>query len=156
MSAIDVLQSPAVTTLIGCLGVIAGTGIGAWIQRGHGRELERDRFRHEVATRTADERLKVYIQLAAKVAEAHRAKMNSQPTVQQLLDSAKNYYYDNRFFFSSRLGAAFRKADESLAIAAANKDILRDNVNGFFDAVRADLLLEDLAESVTRAVAPSK
>jgi len=139
----------------GLVSIVSGM-IGARIQRSHGRELERDRFRHDIASRTAEARLTVHTELAAKVADAYRKTINRGGDHNHPLDSAKNYYYDNRFFFSRDLGNAFRSISKSLAVKNPNKQVLEENLNTFFNVIRDDLLLKDLSESVSRAVSTAK
>lgn len=149
-------QSNAFVALIGMVTALIAVWIGAKLQRGQGREVERDRFRHDVASQTAEERLKAYVELAKKVALAYRTKVNAQSGAQTALDEAKNFYYDNRFFFSNTAGSAFREAEESLSLPTPSRDILTKNLNDFYNTVREDLLLRDLAESVQRAVIAKK
>ena len=156
MDLSEILMSPLVVTLLtglltGVVGLV-GTSLGARIQRTHDREVERDRFRHDIASRTAEVRLIVYRELAAKVAATYREKVNWGPRAKDLLNETKNHYYDHRFFFSPALGQAFRQITNSLAADSFKKEQAEDNLNQFFNVVRDDLLLKDLSDSVGRAV----
>lgn len=152
MDIVQVLETPsaiaAVTGTASLLSVIAG----AVIQRGIGKDVERDRFRHDIACRTADVRLTAHKDLTLVVSKAYRDKRNCSSDAQQALLDAKNFYYDNRYFFSPQLGTAFMDVAKSLALARCDTTILENNMNAFFNCVRDDLLLRDLSASVSRAI----
>ena len=102
----EILASPAVVAIVS--GILAGAFalLGAWAQSRSGREVERHRFRHDIGALTAQERLRAHVEIARKLTEAYRKKMNQDGDPRKALNDAKNFYYDNRFFFSSELGKA--------------------------------------------------
>ena len=117
--------------------------------------LEKHRFRYEIGRMAAERRLCAYIELAERVADAYRKKTTTDWEKREWvapLNSAKNYFYDHRFFFSRALGSAFRAVSKSLQADAPKKEILETNLNDFFRAIREDLLLDDLEASATRAI----
>jgi hypothetical protein len=156
MKVEGILASPAVLTAVAGLLSIISAFVGARIQRGIGRQIERDRFRHDIAAKTAEMRLTAHKELASLLAQAYRDKRNSAAPAPNSLNTFKNYYYENRYFFSNELGDAFRLVKESLSIAACDFAVLEQNVNAFFNVLRNDLLLRELSESVHRAVTSSK
>jgi hypothetical protein len=149
---IDMLDSSTIAVAVAAAVSLIGVMLGARLQRGHQRELERDRFRHEIASLAAAERMTVYTALSSKVTAAYRAKQKSTGPDKQLVHEAEDYFYDHRFFFSPTLGDKFNEISRSLRVQAANRDILEANLNAFLDAVRDDLLLSDLARYVRTAV----
>lgn len=131
---------------------LAGTALGALLSRSHGKELERDRFRHDIARDTSSKRLAVYVDLASRGAAAYRAKANKSDRADATLDEAKNCLYDNRFFFSASMSKSARTLFSTLSESPFDKSRAEAALNGFFEAARADLLLDDLSASINRAV----
>lgn len=156
MDITKVLESPVLLAgITGAVSILSGI-VGAAIQRGVGKEVERDRFRHDIACKTTETRLGVHVDLASALAEAYRDKRNCAASAQKKLDDFKNFYYDHRYFFSPQLGTAFRDVVKSLSHERCDPNILEDNVNTFFNAIRDDLLLPELSQSVSRAVAEQR
>lgn len=150
-----VLSSPVLIALIS--GLMAGGFTLAATRRSTdaSRSLERHKFRYEIGRMAAEKRLAAYVMLAAMVSEAYRKKTTLDWALKEWvvpLNDAKNYYYDNRFYFSRELGAAFRDVSKSLQAEYPKKEVLELNLNSFFHVVRSDLLLADLEESAQRAV----
>ena len=148
----EVLGSPGIAATVAGAVSLIGVTLGARLQQHQGRELERDRFRHDIASLAAAERMKVYITLSSKVTAAYRAKQKSTGDQQQLVYEAEDYYYDHRVFFSPTVGEAFNEINRSLHVKPAKREILEANLNAFLDAVRNDLLLTELARSIRSAV----
>jgi hypothetical protein len=147
-----VLGSPGIVATVAGVVSLIGVALGARLQRRQERQLERDRFRHEIASLAAAERMKVYATLSSKVTVAYRAKQKNTGDQQQLVYEAEDYYYDHRFFFSPTLGDAFNEINRSLHVKAAKREIIEANLNAFLDVVRDDLLLTELSRSVRRSV----
>jgi hypothetical protein len=155
MDVVEILKSPAVVALIS--GLLAGGFTLAATRRttDASRSLERHKFRYEIGRMTAERRLDGYCTLAALVSTAYRKKTTTDWSLKEWvapLYDAKNYYYDNRYYFSTALGTAFREVSKDLQHEHPNRDRLEQHLNAFFRAVRADLLLADLEESAQHAI----
>ena len=152
---IAILSSPVLVALVA--GLMAGGFTLAATRRNTeaSRSLERHKFRYEIGRMTAERRLEAYCALASKVSEAYRKKTTIDWNLMEWvepLNHAKNYFYDNRYYFSGDLGNAFRNVAKGLAHEHPNRDRLEESLNAFFHAVKADLLLGDLEESAQRAI----
>lgn len=151
----EFLSSPALIALVSGLVTGGFTLLATRREAGASRALERHRFRYEIGRMAAERRLLAYIELAAKLATAYRKKTTTDWEKKEWvtpLHDAKNFYYDNRFFFSSRLGLRFRDVASSLGLEHPKKELLEQHLNEFFSVVRTDLLLEDLEHSAYRAI----
>jgi hypothetical protein len=150
-----ILRSPVVVALVS--GLLAG-GFTLWATRRNtaaSRSLERHRFRYEIGRMAAEKRLDAYCRLAGLVSEAYRKKTTLDWKLKEWVapvNAAKNFYYDNRYYFSAALGGAFRDVAKGLQHEHPSRDKLEQDLNAFFRAVRDDLLLADLEESAQRAV----
>ncbi len=151
-------DSPLAIILAGVAGAFIGgvfTLIATRMTSRSSRSLERHKFRYEIGRMAAEKRLQAYIDLASLACAAYRKRFSCDWATGEWKDTCHtffNYYYDNRFFFSQRLGEAFGTLRQSLNVEYPKREIVEQHLNVFFDTVSADLLLSDLEESARRAV----
>jgi len=103
MENIQVWLWPVVTVVFSAIGGF----IGALLHGKFGREVERDRFRHEITSTSWAKNVEYHTELFHLVSAAYQAKRNrnsaqfeQDPTE---LKEMKNFYHDNRFSFSDAL-----------------------------------------------------